>query len=226
MREGACAAAIALAFVLGGCAGRSDVRSAGCSGVPGELVNPNAADSPAATHGPGVAAPAPLRIAATGGTPFRHARVLSSLPMLYAYDDAGRYAMDLVHVDDAIRDPLLEQAAQHAFWGEVSGGSYYSIPWFSTCDQQNLLGGDFVFRAPPRGVLLVQYRLHDCAACDRIDAAIERAIAAHPDVAYRWIQFDLGSAQATSAWCFDDFSFSLRENWQDTPVTEGYTCHR
>jgi len=226
MRERRRAAAIALTLVLAGCAGRSDVRSAQCSGVPGELVNPSSAGSPAATHGPGIAAPAPLRIAATGGPPLRHARVLSSLPMLYAYDEAGRYAMDLAHVDDAVRDPLLDQATRHAFWGEVADGRYYSIPWFSTCDQQNLLGGDFVFRGPSRGVLFVQYRLHDCAACDRLDAAIERVIAAHPDVAYRWVQFDLGSARATSAWCFDDFSFSLRENWQVTPETEGYTCHR
>jgi len=145
--------------------------------------------------------------------------------MLYAYDDVGRFAMDLDHVDANLGDPLFGQIARHAFWSEVEGGRYWAIPWVSSCDQARMLGYDFVFRGPPRGLLLVQYRLPKCDACDRVDEAMERTLATHPDLPVRWIQFDLASTQTHSRWCYDDYVLNLKENL-NKEYLEGMTCPR
>lgn len=218
--------ALFFALAIGASNGRAAAEEtsaapAVCSGVPGDPVNPSTSATVAATHGPGIADAAPVQLAATADHTLRFAP--RSIPMLHAYDDKGGFAADLTHTVPALKGKLLQRALQRGFWGEMSGGGYYSVPWFGSCDQTQLLGSDFVFRAPAGGVLLVQYRTRDCRACDRLDKAIGQAIAAHPDVPYRWVQFDMGSLPTPSRWCHDELEFHLRT---DLLSTKGFACPR
>ena len=198
-----------------------------CTGVPGDLRLPDRPTPavPAATHGPGVVEPKPVRLAATGGQPHRNVILHMGVPMLYVHDDKGGYANTLGRRNPALDDPIFEEIAKSAFWGEVEDERFWSIPDMSPCDQTQFLGADFDFRAPPSGLLFVQFDIADCAACAKVDAAIERTIATHPDLPVRWVKFDLASTDATSAWCFEEYWLTLRENLSSDEVGKA-TCHR
>jgi hypothetical protein len=198
-----------------------------CTGVPGDLRLPDhpKAAVPAATHGPGVASPGPIRLAATGRQPHRAVHLPGSVPMLYVYNEHGGNASVLQGRPAALGDAVFEEAAKSAFWGEAEGDGFWSIPFFSPCEQTQLLGADFDFRAPSAGLLFVQFDIAECAACAKVDAAIERTIAAHPELPVRWVKFDLASTDATSAWCFEEYWLTLRENLPSDEIGKA-TCHK
>ena len=215
---------LATVSALAGCNG-SHVRDhdSACSGIPGDPATPLAVNVPPATNGPGVATPAPLQMRASQSIATRRTLQLHGflLSMLYVYDEHAAFALGRLPSRHAeLADPLLHDAAAFGFWTEVENGKYYELPGVSSCEQLTLLGDDFSFRAPAGGFLFVQYRMHDCEACDRVSAAIQRTLDTHPEMPARWVQFDVVST--TNDWCYRGYGF-----WPRDRATEGnkdYTC--
>jgi hypothetical protein len=85
-----------------------------------------------------------------------------------------------------LNDPIFAQAEKEAYWGEVTDGTFYSVPWLDKCSQASMLREPFSFRAPPGGLLFVQYLAPACDECDKLTTAISGVILAHPELPVRW----------------------------------------
>ena len=180
---------IAALLFVGGCMSAPvGTLGSGCSGVPGDFRNPEAATTAGeATHGPG----APSRVierVATARPPGPTVPGDHAIPMLYVFDPDGGY-VNLVHpLAELLRDPAFVDAANDAYWGEVVDDSFYFVPNLDKCSQAAMLDGDLNFLAPAGGIQFVQLVAPNCGECDEISTAIERVIATHPDLPVRWVR--------------------------------------
>lgn len=172
-----------------------------------------AATNAPATHGPGIVGGKPVQLRATGGWPHHTIDMhlsIKAFPMLYVFDDKALYAQRIGKATNAaLGDPLFEESAGTAFWSEVVNDRYYELATFSSCSQTEWLGDDFNFRAPAGGLLFVQYVTPHCPGCERVSAAIQHTLDAHPDLPARWVQYDLAST--TGKWCNAGLGFQPRD---------------
>ncbi|WP_157754086.1 hypothetical protein [Lysobacter capsici] len=160
---------------------------ADCSGVPGDPTTPAALDTAGpATHGP--------------GAPGRAVRLVASLlpeedlpvPPVYIFGAHGEH----ITGPDAgntwwSADPTFERLRDEAYWGEVVDRRFYRVPWLGQCEIGRLLPHAEPMRGPPGGLLFLQFLTPDCAQCGDASAAIERLVAAHPELPVRWVQIQV-----------------------------------
>lgn len=186
-------------LLLSGCVlqPRYGVYPAGCSGVPGDDTPPpwnKVAD--AVTHGPagtGVI----VEHTAVSGPPWPWT---GSVPPLYVFDDEGNFETRFRNRDTLLLDPAFVEAEAEAYWVEVVGDAGYQVPDFTACDIAAMLGQAPSFRAPPGGLLFVQFVTEECDACDGVERAIDALVALHPDLPVRWMRVRLPAAvQATGS---------------------------
>jgi hypothetical protein len=154
---------------------------ANCSGVPGDLRSPSASASRAAGEEDYRQHPFVLTAVARPATS-------NTIPLLYAFDDAGAFVTDSHPYAKLLDDPAFVQVRKEAFWLEAEGDGMYWIPWLDKCSQASMLDRDLDFRAPPSGILFVQYVAWNCAQCDALTGAVTRFIEARPDMQVRWVQ--------------------------------------
>ena len=156
-----------------------------CSGVPGDFRTPNAMLEPgAATHGPG-----------TNGQPVELNAVArpwpglgGAIPLLYIYDPVGDYVFGSHSYEKLLTDPAFVQVENEAYWGEIVDNRYYLVPQLDKCSQASLLGAPISFRAPPKGIMFMQYLTSGCTECAHLTKAIEDFIASNPDMPVRWVR--------------------------------------
>lgn len=178
--------AIACVVLLGGCVWPAPRGEAppGCSGVPGDDTPPPAAlPAGAATHGPGGSGQIVdlvARARPSWGSP---------IPLLYVFDGAGRFETRFRNTRTPLVDPVFRAAEQDAFWYEGLDDGLYEVPELGQCEIAAVLGSAPSFRAPDDGLLFFQFVVPDvCDECDEITGAIERFVAAHPDMPVRWVR--------------------------------------
>lgn len=172
----------ALSTLLLGCATAPQGKlPAGCSGVFGDFRTPNPALAPGeTTHGEG-AAGQPVELTAV-------ARPRADMiPLLYIFGPDGEY-VDLSHpYSSLLADPAFVQVTHEAYWGEAVDSSFYWVPFLDKCSQASMFDVPIGFRAPPNGILFMQYVARSCRECEQITHAIERFIASNPGVPVRWV---------------------------------------
>ncbi len=184
-----------IATLLGACASvERGVLPKSCSGVPGDQRVPSGGDAPApATHGP----------AATGKlvelTAIARPATSEVIPLLYVYDDHGVNVTEGHPLARMLMAPAFRKVEREAYWGEVSGGGYYRVPWLDACSQASMLRDPLLFRAPAGGLLFVQYLSPICSECTSIATAIHGVINANPALPVRWVRIsvppEIGSLQ-------------------------------
>jgi hypothetical protein len=158
-----------------------------CSGIPGDFRTPKAMFEPgSATHGPG--APGhPIELQAVARPP----ELSSVIPLLYVYDPDGAYVSANHPLSEILTDPAFVQVGQEAYWGEIADGRYYLVPQLDKCSQAAMLKESVSFRAPPEGIMFMQFLAPFCSECTRITTAIEHFIAKNPDMPVRWVRVNV-----------------------------------
>jgi hypothetical protein len=176
-------AALAGAALLSGCAlvAPMGVPPPGCSGIPSDPDLPQGGEANPSTSVP------------TGNVPIELvaiARPCSSqiIPLLYVFDDQAQRVMLGTPPAKVLTDSVFAQVEAEAYWAEVEGGQYYRIPWLDACSQASMLKEPLSFRAPPGGLLFIQYLASSCKECERLTSAIRGVIAANPAAPVRWVR--------------------------------------
>jgi hypothetical protein len=166
-----------------------------CSGVPGDFRTPNAMHEPgAATHGPETQGH-PIELQAIARPPIPS----GVIPLLYVYDEDGNYISSDTAASELLTNPVFAQVEREAYWGEIADNRYYRIPWLDKCSQAAMLGTSVSFRAPPKGIMFMQFVAPFCWECTRITGAINEFVAKNRDTPVRWIRvsvpWSIGSLQ-------------------------------
>ena len=181
-------AALAGAALLSGCARVAPMGTPppGCSGIPGD---PDLPQGGAANPSTSVL----TENVPTGNVPIELvaiARPSSSqvIPLLYVFDDRAQRVMLGTPTAKVLTDSIFAQVEAEAYWAEVEGGQYYRIPWLDACSQASMLKEPLSFRAPPGGLLFIQYLASSCTECERLTSAIRGVIATNPAVPVRWVR--------------------------------------
>jgi hypothetical protein len=154
-----------------------------CSGVPGDFRTPGGMLAPGkATHGPGADGKV-IELTAV-------ARPLGStmIPLLYIYGPDAENLFGNHPYADLLKDPAFVQVEAEAYWGEIVDNAYYRVPWLDKCSQAAMLEPGVSFRAPPEGILFMQFQTAFCSECRRITRAIDAFIASNPDMPVRWVR--------------------------------------
>lgn len=155
----------------------------GCSGVPGDFATPGGTvtdDVP--TLGPrGVGRPVALtaRARPPGG---------DTIPLLHVFGPAAEPVVRGHAMAALLGAPVFLQAEREAYWGEIVDGAFHRVPVLDKCSIAVMLDATTDFRAPPQGLLFVQFIVPDCDECTRITRAIQTVIDANPQLAVRWLQ--------------------------------------
>jgi hypothetical protein len=186
------ALAFALSTLLLGCATAPEGKlPPGCSGVPGDFHTPNPALAPGqAMHKEGILGRA---VELTAGARPR----ANMIPLLYIFGPDGEY-VDLVHrYSPLLRDPAFVQAAHEAYWGEAIDSSFYWVPFLDKCAQASMFDVPIGFKAPPNGILFMQYIAPSCRECEQITKAIEGFMASNPGMPVRWVRASVPRAVGT-----------------------------
>lgn len=153
-----------------------------CSGVPGDFRTPNASlDAGHATNGEGTEGQ-PVELKAIARPPG------NIIPLLYIYGPDAEYVVGNHPYSKILSDSAFTQVASEAYWGEAADGRYYQIPWLDKCSQAAMLDTGISFRAPPKGILFMQFLAPSCEECDRITKAIEGFISQNPTMPVRWVR--------------------------------------
>ena len=84
--------------------------------------------------------------------------------------------------------PLSLQVQQEAYWGEMSDGAYYHVPWLDKCSQASMVRGKIDFHTPMAGLLFVQFLAPNCNECDRLTKAVQLLLSHNPDLSVRWVK--------------------------------------
>jgi hypothetical protein len=137
----------------------------------------------AATHGPG-APGRPLELQAVARPP----ALSPVIPLLYVYDADGDYVSAYHSLAKILTDAAFEQVAKEAYWGEIADNHWYWIPWLDKCSQAAMLKESVSFRAPPDGIMFMQFLAPFCSECTRITTAVEDFIAKNPKMPVRWVR--------------------------------------
>jgi len=184
---------LCIAVLLQACASAPrGALPASCSGVPGDLRTPGGGDAIVPpTHGP----------AGTGHaielTAIARPATSDFIPLLYVFDDRGAHVVSGTPLAAKLTASAFRKVEAEAYWGEVSGDSYYQIPWLDACSQASMLREPLSFRAPVGGLLFVQYVAPLCSECAGLAIAIQGVIDANPALPVRWVRIsvppDIGS---------------------------------
>lgn len=155
-----------------------------CSGIPGDDTPPlSALPAGIATHGPGGSGQVVELVARARpgwGSP---------IPLLYVFDDAGRFETRFRNPRTLVVDPVFLAAEQSAYWYEGVDDGVYQVPELGQCEIAAVLGTAIPLRAPAGGLLFLQFVVPDtCAECGEITDAIERLVGANPSMPVRWVR--------------------------------------
>ena len=186
MRPAARGVLFVAALMLCGCVheARRGTLPKACSGVPGDFRTPDDGGRGAvAAHAPG--APGE-RYVAKYKPPTSHV-----VPLLLVFDERRDHVYMHTAPEGWLSHPAFEHAQQHAYWGEVSGDRYYHIPFLDKCSLQAMLEAPIDLRAPPGGLLFVQFTAPFCSECRQLTEAVRAEIARHPEVGFRWVQIEV-----------------------------------
>ncbi|QWF15568.1 hypothetical protein [Lysobacter capsici] len=115
-----------------------------------------------------------------------------SVPPLYIFGAGGEHITEPVAENTWWSDdPTFERLRDEAYWGEVVDRQFYRVPWLGQCEIGRLLPHAEPMRAPPGGLLFLQFLTPGCAQCGDATAAIQRLVAAHPELPVRWVQIEV-----------------------------------
>ncbi len=183
------------AFLLAGCASTGRY-AAECSGVPGDFRTPNASAQPGIpTHGPGGTGE-PVEITAKAKPPWG----IGSIPPLYVFDADAAHVNGLHPLSRLLEQPVFRQAEEQAFWGELVGESFHLVPELDACSQAAMLESGISFKAPPDGLLFMQYTTPGCVQCQAVSVAISELIESNPGLPVRWIKVTVPRSIGRVVW--------------------------
>jgi len=104
------------------------------------------------------------------------------------YDSDGNYVSADHPQSKALTDPAFVQVTKEGYWGEIVGNRWYWVPHLDKCSQAAMLKESVSFRAPPEGIMFMQFLTSGCPECARITSAIEAFIAKNPEMPIRWVR--------------------------------------
>jgi len=160
-----------------------------CSGVPGDFRTPNATLLPGApTHGPG-ALGQPVALSAVARPPY----LGGVIPLLYIYGPESEYVSGTHAYKKLLTDPVFDQVEKEAYWGEIVDNRFYLVPQLDKCSQAAMVRTPISFRAPPDGILFMQFLAPSCAECGQLTRAIEDFITQNPQMPVRWVRVSVPS---------------------------------
>jgi len=138
-----------------------------------------------ATHGPG-AQGQPVALTAVARPPV--SLLGGVVPLLYVYGPDGEYVSGRHAYEKLLTNPTFVQVEKEAYWGEVVDNRYYQVPQLDKCSQAAMLSEPISFRAPPNGIMFMQFLAPSCSECTQLTQAIEAFVAQNPQMPVRWVQ--------------------------------------
>jgi len=108
-----------------------------------------------------------------------------------SYTSTGRMANTFLvgtRTKKLLTNPAFVQVEKEAYWGEVVDNRYYQVPQLDKCSQAAMLSEPISFRAPPNGIMFMQFLAPSCSECTQLTQAIEAFVAQNPQMPVRWVQ--------------------------------------
>lgn len=125
---------------------------------------------------------------------------ITSIPPLYVYDTDATHVNGWHPLSNVLEHPVFREAEEQAFWGELVGESFYLVPELDTCSQAAMLEPGISFKAPPDGLLFMQYTAPDCVKCQAVSVAIAELIESNPGLPVRWVKVTVPRSTGRVVW--------------------------